>query len=203
MGSATGSGEMIGRVGRKIFGVGYHRTGTMTLQACFRTLGFTETGFNFKLTADLVATGAIEPVLAHARGFESFQDWPWPLCFREVDREFPGSRFVLTTRESGDRWFASLMDHYEWVTQGGADRFLELFRLLYGPEFPHNRSACIEKYERHNQEVRDFFRGSERLLEVCWEKGDGWEVLCAFVGRPVPAQPFPKINRFSVRSGGG
>ena len=192
---------MIQGFDRKIFGVGYHRTGTTTLQACFRILGFKETGFNFRLTADLVTRGAIEPVLEHARGVEGFQDWPWPLCFREVDQEFPGSRFVLTTRENSDRWFASLMNHFKWAIQNGPNRFPEVFPLLYGAEFPNNRSACIEKYERHNQEVRDFFCGSDRFLEVCWDKGDGWEALCPFLERPVPAQPFPSINRFSAQSG--
>ena len=33
-------------------------------------------------------------------------------------------------------------------------------------------------------------------MDVC--AGDGWETLCSFLGRPVPAVPFPRNN---VRAG--
>ncbi len=190
------------RCERKLFGVGYHRTGTTTLRECFRILGLRETGFDFDLTEDLLTRGRIEPVLERARGFEAFQDWPWPLCFRELDRRFPGSRFVLTTRESSDKWFASLLDHYAWALGKGPNRFPQMFPLLYGPDFPANRSACIERYERHNHEVRDFFSTSDRFLEVCWEQGDDWAALCGFLELPVPVQSFPKIRWYSDPSPG-
>lgn len=32
----------------------------------------------------------------------------------------------------------------------------------------------------------------ERLLE--WTVEDGWEPLCAFLGKPVPDEPFPHVN---------
>jgi len=33
---------------------------------------------------------------------------------------------------------------------------------------------------------------SERLL--VYEPGEGWEPLCDFLGLPVPATPYPKVN---------
>jgi hypothetical protein len=32
----------------------------------------------------------------------------------------------------------------------------------------------------------------ERLLE--WSAEDGWEPLCKFLGKPIPNQPFPRVN---------
>ncbi|WP_143044292.1 sulfotransferase [Nonomuraea jiangxiensis] len=33
---------------------------------------------------------------------------------------------------------------------------------------------------------------ADRLL--VYEIGDGWEPLCAFLGLPVPDEPFPQVN---------
>ena len=49
-------------------------------------------------------------------------------------------------------------------------------------------------YEKHLVEVRSYFAGTERLLEVCWDEGDGWEQLCPFLDRPVPDVAFPHSN---------
>lgn len=182
---------------RKVFGIGYHRTGTRTLGECFRLLGLRGTGFDFELTAGLLDDERIEPILTCARRYQAFRDWPWPLCFRELDKRFPGSCFVLTTRQSSETWFASLMNHYAWVLAEGPSRHPELFPLLYGARFPSNRSACIERYENHNREVRDYFAGTGRLLEVCWERGDGWDALCGLLGTPQPSAPFPHLSWFS------
>jgi hypothetical protein len=29
---------------------------------------------------------------------------------------------------------------------------------------------------------------------LIYESGEGWEKLCAFLGVPVPATPYPKVN---------
>ena len=46
-------------------------------------------------------------------------------------------------------------------------------------------------YRKYNQEVIDTIR-PERLL--VFQPKDGWQPLCEFLGVPVPAQPFPRIN---------
>ena len=49
-------------------------------------------------------------------------------------------------------------------------------------------------YEHHNEAVRAYFAGTDRLLDVCWEEGDGWDELTGFLGLPVPDAPFPHSN---------
>jgi hypothetical protein len=34
-----------------------------------------------------------------------------------------------------------------------------------------------------------------RLLEVCWETGDGRKELCGFLRHPMPDLPFPHGNQ--------
>jgi hypothetical protein len=44
---------------------------------------------------------------------------------------------------------------------------------------------------RRNAEVRETLP-PERLL--VFSPKEGWEPLCAFLGVPVPAEPFPRVN---------
>jgi hypothetical protein len=45
--------------------------------------------------------------------------------------------------------------------------------------------------------VKVFFAAHDRtrLLEFDMFAGDGWEKLCAFVGRQAPSEPFPWENK--------
>jgi hypothetical protein len=36
------------------------------------------------------------------------------------------------------------------------------------------------------------------LLVFDLPRGDGWEELCAFLGHPIPDEPFPHANRASL-----
>jgi hypothetical protein len=56
----------------------------------------------------------------------------------------------------------------------------------------HDRDAMIGFFRRWSEEVEASVP-AERLL--VWELGQGWAPLCAFLGAPVPDQPFPRANR--------
>jgi len=73
----------------------------------------------------------------------------------------------------------------------------EIRRILYGLPFPDVAEAeLIDRYERHNREVVEYFRDRpQSLLVIDWEKDDGWVELCGFLGRDVPHEPFPHINK--------
>jgi hypothetical protein len=46
-------------------------------------------------------------------------------------------------------------------------------------------------FDRYNEEVRETVP-AERLL--VWAPADGWEPLCEFLDKPVPAAPLPRVN---------
>ena len=180
--------------GGRVFGIGWAKTGTTTLGACLHRLGYRHCSQRLELVQPLVA-GNPAPLLAVAASAESFEDWPWPLAFRELDAAFPGSRFVLTVREPL-RWLASYQGML--ARQGPAGDDLNAVRsLIHQVRFPDpDPMGLLARYERHNLAVqRHFARRRERLLVVDWERGDGWLQLCRFLGRPVPAVPLPHANR--------
>lgn len=46
-----------------------------------------------------------------ARQFDAFGDNPWAVLYRELDTTFPGSKFILTTRDP-DKWYASACKYF-------------------------------------------------------------------------------------------
>ena len=50
---------------------------------------------------------------------------------------------------------------------------------------------AVAAFNRHTAEVQKHI-DSERLL--VYEVKQGWQPLCAFLGQPVPAEPFPRVN---------
>jgi len=178
----------------KIFGIGWAKTGTTTLGKCFETLGFVHQSQRLDLVKDL-AKGDLSRIMALAKEKETFEDWPWIIVYQELDKAFPGSRFVLTQRDTAN-WLRS----YENMLrrQGEASEELnEIRRTLYGLPLPHVTEAqLIERYEKHNQDVSAYFRGRPAaLLVVDWERGHGWKELCGFLNRDILTVPFPHANR--------
>ncbi|MFL5237878.1 MAG: sulfotransferase family protein [Rhizomicrobium sp.] len=184
--------------GPKVFGIGFQKTGTSSLDAAFRILGYrTDKGVFINAPAKrdsifidppLTNAKVLERVLTVAHEKEAFSDNPWPLLYRELDTYFPGSKFVLTVRDSAG-WIASLARHY-------GDRESDVLDWLYGcRNVVRNEGRCVEAYEAHNAAVRRHFASRPgALLEIDIEKEPCWDSLCAFLGKRIPAQPFPHAN---------
>ncbi len=178
----------------KVFGIGWAKTGTTTLGKCFETLGYHHQSQDLGLVRD-VAKGDLSRIMALAETKETFEDWPWIILYRELDKAFPESRFILTKRDAG-KWVQSYENML--ANQGDAPKELnQIRRTLYGLPFPHvSRSQLIERYEKHNAEVEEYFRGrSNALLILNWEAGHQWKELCAFLGKGEPNEPFPHANK--------
>ena len=124
--------------------------------------------------------------------YELFEDWPWPLIYKELDQMFPGSKFILTVRSSEEKWLESLKKHSMKTHPTNHRR-----KLVYGYNYPHkNEDKYIDFYRHHNESVRSYFKNrSDDFIELCWENGDGFEELCSFLNCKVPDVSFPHANK--------
>ena len=145
-----------------------------------------------------VKRNELSGALAEAARFESFEDWPWFLIFRELDEKFPSSKFILTVRKDTETYVKSLQGHHEREGIRRSDFVKpDWWDVVFGVEpadWDYQKSA--ERYERHNQQVLDYF-GSRRgrdLLVVCWEEGDGWSQLAEFLNKVCPNESFPHMR---------
>lgn len=94
--------RLLGRTGPrrsypKVVGVGLNKTGTSTLGVCLRHWGFRHTSVSKEAFA-LWRSGGAAALKREVRRFDSFEDWPWALMYREIDAAYPGSKFILTRR---------------------------------------------------------------------------------------------------------
>lgn len=178
----------------RVVGIGWAKTGTTTLGRCFEILGYEHQSQRLDLVHD-IEEGRLSRIREVAEQKESFEDWPWIILFRQLDEWFPGSKFVLTMR-APERWVRSYTNMLH--TQGDASEELnEIRRILYGLPFPNiTEEQLVDRYCRHNREVREYFSDRpDDLLVVNWEEGDEWKRLCDFLGREIPSEPFPHANR--------
>lgn len=180
---------------QKIFGIGWAKTGTTTLGACFKQLGLHHTGTDLDLLRNVMA-GDLNTVRAKADSFTSFEDWPWPLLYRQLDEWYPGSKFILTMRDP-DAW---LQSYSRMIHHQKARHDIGVIREhLYGyADFSGHEKHFQERYLRHNRDVQDNFRDRpDDLLVLDWSTGAGWTELCTFLDLPIPDTPLPHCNRGS------
>ena len=86
----------------KVFGLGLIKTGTTTLGVCLRHLGYNHQSNRRDLLID-VRHGEFGQLFEVCDQFDSFEDWPYPLIFRELyERYGDGARYILTVRASAD-----------------------------------------------------------------------------------------------------
>ncbi len=183
----------------KVLGIGWAKTGTTSLGDALKLLGYNHKSQDLPLVSYL-RTGEEERIYELAKQYDSFEDWPWLLLYRQFDERFPGTKFILTLRDS-ESWIISYRKQLARADQG--PQASEWRSKLYDLPFPDvTDRQLIDRYERHIAEVRSYFADRpEDLLVVNWAKGDGWEQLCRFLGKPVPYAAFPHTNvapRFST-----
>jgi hypothetical protein len=82
--------------------------------------------------------------------------------------------------------------------QGPCDAYLSEIRShLYGFDVAcATDEELIARFNRHTEEVREYFKMRPAdLLVLDWESGNGWAELCGFLGKPIPAEALPHLNR--------
>ncbi len=172
----------------RVFCIGWHKTGTSTLGMALLDLGYSVLGARLDMVHPL-RRGDVQEVLDVAGQFDALQDVPWAALYRELDECYPGSRFILTERDE-TAWLRSASRHF-----GSAD--VPLHEWLYGVGvLKGNEARYLERYRRHDREVREYFRDRpDDLLVMNFAVGDGWDSLCAFLGHPIPGKRFPHENK--------
>ena len=203
----------------KVIGIGYPRTGTMSLKHALEQLGFGPCYHMievFERPADAsiwrtALTGKADWATVFD-GFHSTTDAPACHFWRELLLECPNARYILTIRPAED-WYDSCyatvyqaMMHPERSADEDHRIVQDMARELildtmFNGKF-EDRNYAIQVYNEHNQQVVDSVP-KDRLL--VFDVSEGWGPLCNFLNVPVPAEPFPCSNtraqfreRFSV-----
>ena len=100
----------------KVFGVGYNKTGTTTLEAIFKFYGLecpNQQEQEIQLTKQVLACN-YGPLKSFVSKYDAFQDLPFSQgdTFIVADALFPNSKFILTERDP-DLWFESMCSFHK------------------------------------------------------------------------------------------
>ena len=179
----------------KVFGIGWGRTGTTTLGKALKMLGYSHYGMNLNFVLD-VKRGDFSRIFKVVEQYDCFEDWPWPLIYKELDKKYPNSKFILTTRTPTDR----LRSYKKLLAKNKRHlnkKQREIKKFIYGYESPSgHEKEYIERYKSHIEEVLKYFKNRKQdLLVIDWTKGDGWDKLCHFLNKPIPNSPIPHLNK--------
>ncbi len=175
----------------KVIGVGLNKTGTKTLRAYLRAMGFKHHTYDLPLFKEY-RKGNYEAIFKVMDDYDSFEDWPWPLMYKEIDERYDDAKFILTVRKSPDTWYKSLCKMA--VRMGPMSDFE---KHIYGYSMPHGKKKeHIDYYNKYNQEVEEYFKDRpDKLLKICFGKGDGGKEVAKFLNRPEVQITNPHRNK--------
>jgi hypothetical protein len=191
----------------KVIGAGVGRTGTYSLKLALEHLGYGPCYHMEEVFKDPPRRVALwNAALAGApdwpalfEGFAAAVDWPVAAFWPELAAAYPDAKVVLTTR-SADIWCQSYSETIAKLLAGRDEAPPHLkpwFEMAIGVtersgfDGKMSRAEIIEAFNAEVAAVKNAI-APERLL-VC-EVKDGWEPLCTFLDKPVPAMPFPNTN---------
>ena len=178
----------------KIFCIGLNKTGTISLDVALNTLGFSTLHWGGADSRRAVERAIAEdrPLLDYLPDRDAYSDIQrLSVNFDVLDAQYPGSRFILTTRDM-DGWIDSRRRHVERNREHKAAGTYNGTFLDIEPD--RWRAQFIEHHDR----VAAYFEGRDDLLVMRITEGDDYSVLCPFLEVPIPKSPFPWRNRHST-----
>jgi len=203
----------------KIFCIGANKTGTTSLEKLLSAFGFHIGNQSVAeiLSLDWLIDKSAERIIRYCYTADAFQDVPfsYPGLYKELDKAFPNSIFILTVRSSPDEWFNSLVrfhtnlfssdparppneDELNSATYCYKGYALEIFRLLYKyPKIPlYDEDAYKNHYILDNDEKRMYFKDRPNdFIEINLAIKDDFRRLCEFLSVETKINGFPWLNR--------
>jgi hypothetical protein len=172
-------------MGAKIFGIGLSKTGTTSLTNALKMLGYRAVHYppTHQLTKILESHDAVT-------------DTTVACCFPTLDRQYPNSRFILTTRDQSS-WISSAAKEFQG--RDVSEKWKrDVRQKLYG-SITWDPDLFLSGYRRHHDYVKSYFKSRPQdLLVLDIVGGDGWEPLCNFLGKKQPIAGFPHRNKARI-----
>ena len=191
----------------EIVGAGFGRTGTTSLALALDQLGAGPCYHMDEVLRDLDRKVAPWVAAAEGRpdwdatftGYRATCDWPSANYWQPILARYPGAKVILTSR-SAESWYDSFAATIaKLVAEPGEQppqmaAWMDMLGGLLDRAFDGrhtDRAHAIAVFDAYEAEVKARVP-ADRLL--VFRATDGWEPLCRFLGRPIPATPYPRTN---------
>jgi len=171
----------------KIFNIGLNKAGTKSLSLACQLLGFNTVHYEVPdgdRLRDIIDENkrCRRPLLHGLEEYDFFSDFIGDRDYKELDEQYPDSRFILTFRD-----LESWLDSRERKVKANQKN----------PRYKYNfltvdRLGWAFKYKDYLSELDKYFKfRPEVFLIINIPAGEGWEKLAPFLGKDVPSIPFP------------
>ncbi|MCA0931587.1 hypothetical protein LCM02_03920 [Lutimonas saemankumensis] len=201
----------------KVFCIGRNKTGTTSLQKLFKQL-------NYKVGNQEKAEQLVEhynkykwaPIIKYCKTANFFQDAPfsWPYTWIVLHQYYPKAKFILTTRDS-EEWYKSLLNHHSSVMskKGATPNKSDLKEFNYRGKYKgfiwlsnravwktpeddlYNKKELISNFERHNEDVKHYFKGNPNFIELDLSNENSFNKLICFLNIETKLTDFPHENK--------
>jgi hypothetical protein len=203
----------------KIFCIGFNKTGTTSMAKLFSHFGFSvgSQAVGEILAEEWTLHGRTDRIINFCYTADAFQDAPFNRhgLFKELDKAFPRSKFILTVRDTPEQWFDSLVRfHTKKFSSDKSrppdeeDKRNALYRykgymldnalnVWDYPKVPmYDQTAYKKKYIDYNESVRDYFRGRpDDFIEINLARKEDFNRLCTFLKIKTKLECFPWVNK--------
>lgn len=205
----------------EVIGAGFGRTGTLSLKHALEQLGYNKCHHMLEIFADpagqlphwnkLVDTGSAD-YDAMFSGYKAVVDFPGSIYYKQLMAKYPEAKVILTVRDA-EKWYKSAHDTIYSAVPGGFDKFMMSMVSIFKPQlrgtikaidfaekcvwkgfFKNNFADKANTIKFYNEWIEDVKKSVPADKLIVFEVKDGWEPLCAFLNKPVPSTPFPKVN---------
>ena len=200
----------------KYFCIGQNKTGTTSLKKAFEDLGFIvgDQSIAERLADRYYFESDFEPIISYCKTAQVFQDIPfsWPETFNRLDLAYPGSKFILSVRDSADQWYQSVtrfhaksfgrgniptaneLKNATYVSKGFIYRAMKVYGT--SDDDIYNKDILIAYYNKYNESVLSYFKDRpEDLLVINLSSPDAYQRYCAFINMESSRDGFPWENK--------
>ena len=193
----------------KIFGIGYPKTGTISLNYALILLGYNSIHephdfeelvyqkiYRFpqkcRCNQKNIDGSINNPV--HWDAITNFGEYIYPF----LDKEYPNSKFILTTRNT-NTWWDSWQNLYNPNhIHKKPDWWKNKIHNLFYDELNYTEYIVKTKYEQHQNQIKSYFKNRQNtllILPIELSDKNKWTLLCKFLDCTVIKQPFPHHNK--------
>ena len=210
---------------KKIFCIGFNKTGTTSLKDLFSNNGFESAPqrvFESKLNSyeSFNPSTFINMIKEDYSHCTFFQDVPFslPNFYKTLYQEFPDSYFILSTRNTPEIWYNSILSYHQsifhqqfikspwentYIYEGWVYNYLcqlhysqPNIKVLGSPKSdPYNKTILIESYNNHNNGVKEFFKDKDNLIEINLSIPKDFDKLQNFLNVKFKDTSFPHSNK--------
>ena len=202
---------------KKIFIIGRGKTGTTSMYKAFKDLGFIVGNYrSAELLQDDFIDNNFEPIFEYCKTAEVFQDAPfnYPNFYKNIDKAFPNSKFILTVRDTPEQWYNSMLTYHSKLWGKGnipTKKDLEnawyidkdwawksMLTIFNPPNYNdvYEKENLIKVYNDYNKKVIEYFKKRPNdLLVINLSKKNAYQNFLNFIEIESHFKDFPWENK--------